>query len=405
MEQSTTRTANTFPDAAATKMLDALYRRLGRPNVRIELASGAAVGPENAVGRIIFRDRATLWKLPVNMNLQFGDAFSRGDIKIQGDLIEVLTEIYRKLPKGIDRSPIRRLTRQLINPRRNSPLQARRNIHAHYDIGNDFYRLWLDREMVYTCAYYEDEDTTLEEAQLAKMHHVCRKLRLRPDERVVEAGCGWGALALHMARYYGVRVHAFNISHEQIAFARERAKREGLSDRVEFIEDDYRNIDGTYDAFVSVGMLEHVGREHHEELGRVIDRVLATAGRGLIHSVGRNRREVMGDWIEKRIFPGSYVPSLGEMVAILEPHDFSVLDVENLRLHYARTLRDWLARFDACADKVRTMFDERFVRAWRLYLGGCSAAFAAGAVQLFQIVFARPQVNDLPLTRAHLYLP
>ncbi|RMH48609.1 MAG: class I SAM-dependent methyltransferase [Alphaproteobacteria bacterium] len=392
-------------DQAARHVAEALYMRMGRPNIQIVLWNGDVVGCADPIGRIHIRNRQTLLSLPLNPNLHFGDGYSRGDIEIDGDLIDTLTEIYRRLPKGADRTPWRRLTRQLVNPRRNSPDRARRNIHAHYDLGNDFYRLWLDREMVYTCAYFEDRDSTLEEAQLAKMHHVCRKLRLRPGEQVVEAGCGWGSLALHMARFYGVKVRAFNISHEQIEFARDRARREELDGQVEFIEDDYRNIQGKYDAFVSVGMLEHVGREHHRDLGDTIHRVLADHGRGLLHSVGRNRRESMRDWIEKRIFPGSYVPSLGEMTAILEPYDFSVIDVENLRLHYAMTLREWLRRFDAAGDQVRTMFDDEFVRAWRLYLGGCSAAFASGVVQLFQLLFTRPGVNELPLTRADLYLP
>ncbi|RME80523.1 MAG: class I SAM-dependent methyltransferase, partial [Zetaproteobacteria bacterium] len=267
MAERAAHTSLSLVDQASAKLLYAIYARIGRPHVRIELWNGANVGPSDGVGRILIKTPRALWKLPLNPNLHFGDAYVRREIEIEGDLIAVLTEIYRALPPGADRSPVRKWTYRFINPRRNTLGKARKNIHAHYDLGNDFYRLWLDREMVYTCAYYEHEAATLEEAQLAKMHHVCRKLRLRPGERVVEAGCGWGALALHMARHYGVRVRAFNISHEQISHARERARAEGLADRVEFIEDDYRNIHGTYDAFVSVGMLEHVGREHYEDLG------------------------------------------------------------------------------------------------------------------------------------------
>jgi cyclopropane-fatty-acyl-phospholipid synthase len=174
---------------------------------------------------------------------------------------------------------------------------------------------------------------------------------------------------------------------------------------VEFVEDDYRHIDGRYDAFVSVGMLEHVGPDHYRELGGVIDRCLAERGRGLIHTIGRNRAMPMNGWIEKRIFPGAYPPSLREMMAVLEPWEFSVLDVENLRLHYARTLEHWLARFEDAAAEVRRMFDERFVRTWRLYLAGSMAGFTSGQMQLFQVLFARAQNNDIPLTRAELYRP
>jgi cyclopropane-fatty-acyl-phospholipid synthase len=172
---------------------------------------------------------------------------------------------------------------------------------------------------------------------------------------------------------------------------------------VEFVEDDYRNITGHCDAFVSVGMLEHVGIANYAELGGVIARCLSQQGRGLIHSIGRNRPARLHPWIEKRIFPGAQPPSLSEFMAIFEPHDFSVLDVENLRLHYARTLADWKTLYDAAEDRVRTMFDARFVRMWRLYLAGSIAGFTTGSLQLFQVLFAPRNNNDLPQTRAHLY--
>ncbi|MGC2048663.1 MAG: cyclopropane-fatty-acyl-phospholipid synthase family protein, partial [Gallionella sp.] len=287
--------------------------------------------------------------------------------------------------------------------RRNSLSGARSNIHHHYDIGNDFYKLWLDDRMVYTCAYFPSQSSSLEDAQFAKLDHVCRKLRLQPGETVVEAGCGWGALALHMARHYGVTVTAYNISGEQIAYARHRARAEGLDGKVEFIEDDYRNVRGEFDAFVSVGMLEHVGPDHYQELGAVIDRSLKENGRGLIHSIGLNYPRPMDAWTERHIFPGAHPPSLAQMMQIFEPFDFSVLDVENLRLHYAKTLEHWLQRYEANADRVTEMFDPEFVRAWRLYLAGSLMAFKTGSMQLFQVSFARPSLNLIPWTRQYLY--
>jgi cyclopropane-fatty-acyl-phospholipid synthase len=220
----------------------------------------------------------------------------------------------------------------------------------------------------------------------------------------VEAGCGWGSLALHIAGRYGAKVRAFNISKEQLEFARRQARERGLDHRVEFIEDDYRNITGTYDVFVSVGMLEHVGVENYPELGNVIARSLTGEGRGLIHSIGRNRPEPLHPWIERRIFPGAYPPSLGEMMQIFEPWNLSVLDVENLRLHYARTLRHWLDRYDSVLDKVRSMFsDESFVRMWRLYLAGSIAGFETGWMQLFQVLITKQDNNAIPLTREYMY--
>jgi cyclopropane-fatty-acyl-phospholipid synthase len=221
--------------------------------------------------------------------------------------------------------------------------------------------------------------------------------------RVLQVGCGWGALALHMAREHGVAVRAFNISGEQVAYAREQAQRQGLGARVEFVEDDYRNVTGHYDAFVAVGMLEHLGREKLPELGRVIARALAPAGRALLHGVGRSRASPPNAWLERRIFPGAYPPALRELLAMLEPHRFSVLDVENLHRHYARTLTDWLARFEAHEGPVRDAHGASFVRAWRLYLAGCAAAFRAGSLQLYQVLFAHPEDNGVPLSRAHVY--
>jgi cyclopropane-fatty-acyl-phospholipid synthase len=234
---------------------------------------------------------------------------------------------------------------------------------------------------------------------------VCRKLRLKAGESVVEAGCGWGVFALHMARHYGVRVRAYNISHEQIAYARERAARAGLAGRVEYVEDDYRSISGEYDAFVSIGMLEHVGVKNYEALGRIAQASMGSHGRGLIHTIGRNSPARLQPWIEKRIFPGAHPPSLSEMAHIFEPWELSILDVENLRLHYAQTLRQWLAGYEAASERVRAMFDEKFVRMWRLYLAGSVAAFSTGTLQLFQVLFAPSGNNDIAWTRAHLYTP
>jgi cyclopropane-fatty-acyl-phospholipid synthase len=307
-------------------------------------------------------------------------------------------------PPNATDSIANRVISWLHRPRRNTLAGSRDNIHRHYDLGNDFYSLWLGQTMAYTCAYYPHADASLDEAQVAKMEHVCRKLRVSGGDSVVEAGCGWGSLALHIAGRYGAKVRAFNISKEQLEFARRQAREQGLDHRVEFIEDDYRNITGTYDVFVSVGMLEHVGVENYPELGNVIARSLTGEGRGLIHSIGRNRPEPLHPWIERRIFPGAYPPSLGEMMRIFEPWNLSVLDVENLRLHYARTLRHWLDRYDSVLDKVRSMFaDESFVRMWRLYLAGSIAGFETGWLQLFQVLITKQDNNAIPLTREYMY--
>jgi cyclopropane-fatty-acyl-phospholipid synthase len=287
--------------------------------------------------------------------------------------------------------------------RSKSLTRSRHNVRHHYDLGNDFYKLWLDERMVYTCAYYDTPAATLAEAQVAKLEHVCRKLKLRPGQKVIEAGCGWGALALHMAEHHGVNVLAYNNSSEQVAFARKRAAALGLDDRVTFVEDDYRNIDDRCDAFVSIGMLEHVGLADFKALGELIKRSLKPEGLGLIHSIGRSHPYRMDPWIVKHVFPGGHIPSLSEMMAIFEPQRFSVLDVENLRLHYARTCESWLQNFEAVTDEVKEMYSEEFVRMWRLYLAGSSTGFQSGTLQLYQVLFAPRANKNVPWTRAYQY--
>jgi len=387
-------------------ILQEIYRAAGQPAVQLRLRDGAEVSPKAAlaVANIVIQDRKTLLRLLIDPEAEFGDAYSMGRITLEGDLVSALEILYRSIAEVAHHSWYVKLVSKCMEyVQRNSMRGSRRNIQRHYDLNTDFYRLWLDPRLVYTCAYYPSPGATLEEAQAAKLDYICRKVQLQPGERVVEAGCGWGALALHMARSYGVTVRAFNISREQILFARGRAKELGLSHQVEFIEDDYRNISGGCDAFVSVGMLEHVGREHYRDLGSIIHRSLTKIGRGLLHFVGRNHPHPFSTWTRKRIFHGAYAPALGEVMQVFEPWDLSVLDVENLRPHYAKTMEHWLARFENSEQQISEMFSPEFMRTWRLYLAGAVAGFHVGTLQLFQIVFARTDCQQIPWTRAHLY--
>ncbi len=391
--------------SAEKLLLARMLESLGNPPLNLVLWDGQELARPGkpALARVLIRDRGAMLKLIAHPELGFGEMYAAGRIEVEGDLVDCLEAIYRAFPRTGSGQIAQKLLAPFTGPKRNTQPRARRNIHHHYDIGNEFYRLWLDREMVYTCAYFSDMAMSLEQAQVAKLDYVCRKLRLAPGETVFEAGCGWGALALHMARRYGAKVSAYNLSKEQIAYARERAQAEGLDGQVEFIEDDYRNVRGEFDAFVSVGMLEHVGIDDYQTLGAVIDRHLKGAGRGLIHTIGRDRPSPMTPWIERNIFPGARPPSLSQMMQIFEPFGFSVLDVENLRLHYARTLEHWLARYEANAGRVAQMFDAEFVRTWRLYLAGSLAAFRSGDMQLFQVSFNRSGQNRIAWTRQYLY--
>ncbi len=391
--------------SAEKLLLARMMESLGNPPLNLVLWDGQEIAnAENqSIARILIRDHGALLKLIANPELAFGEMYSAQRIEVEGNLADCLEAIYRALPRTEHGQIGQKLLATFNGLPRNTLPRAKRNIHHHYDIGNDFYKLWLDREMLYTCGYFPSPAMDLEEAQAAKLDYVCRKLRLVPGDMVLETGCGWGALALHMAKHHGAIVKAYNISKQQIAYARERARAEGLDHRVQFIEDDYRNARGEFDAFVSVGMLEHVGMDQYQALGSVMERCLKEAGRGLVHSIGRDYPSPMNPWIERNIFPGACPPSLSQMMQLFEPFGFSVLDVENLRLHYAKTLEHWLARYEANVATVTQMFDPAFVRAWRLYLAGSLAAFRSGTMQLFQVSFARSGHNRIPWTRQHLY--
>ena len=323
-----------------------------------------------SVGTIVFKNRSALAGWLWDPDLNFGETYMSGAVELRGELFPMLEAIYAAL------GPRPRQWR--LWQRSNAATVARHNVHHHYDLGNDFYRLWLDREMSYTCAYFPTPEATLEEAQIAKMDLVCRKLHLKPGERVVEAGCGWGSLALFMARHYGVTVRAFNISSNQIAYARRARERRAprRSRRVHRgrlpARPGYAAMPSYRSACWSTSACRTIRR-----LAGSSQRSLSDRGRGLLHFIGRNQAAPLNPWISKRIFPGAYAPTLREVFEhVLEPHGFSVLDVENLRLHYAKTLEHWGMRFRRSASQVGGMFDDAFVRAWDLYLAGF-----AGVVQ------------------------
>jgi cyclopropane-fatty-acyl-phospholipid synthase len=382
-----------------------LFKAIGPAPIRFVLKDGTEISPggSSPVGTVFIHDNRTLAKLAIDPEIAFGEAYAEGRVHVNGDLVRLLEAVYQSMgaaPEG----RYERLTSKWMNWWQANTLHgSRSNIHRHYDLGNDFYKLWLDPQMIYTCAYFVSPQATLEEAQEAKLDYICRKLQLRSGETVVEAGCGWGALALHMAQHYGVSVKAFNISHQQILFARRAAAERGLSGQVEFIEDDYRNIPSGFDAFVSVGMLEHVDPKRFGDFGEVIYGAVGDTGRGLLHFIGRSHQGNFSRWIRKRIFPGAHAPSLAEAMNILQPRRYSVLDVENLRPHYARTLEHWLDRFEASGPQVVEMYGAWFQRAWRLYLAGSIAGFRAGTLQLFQITFAGSKRQSSSWTRAPLY--
>ena len=295
----------------------------------------------------------------------------------------------------------RYLTRRLrqINTKRKS----KQNVAHHYDLDGRLYSLFLDSDKQYSCAYFEDDQPDLEAAQLAKKRHLAAKLNLQPGMKVLDIGSGWGGLGLYLADRCGVDVTGVTLSEEQHAVSNQRAKDRGLADRARFLLQDYRNVKGPFDAIVSVGMFEHVGVNNYRKFFDVCRSLLAPDGVAVIHSIGRF--DGPGDtnvWIQKYIFPGGYIPAVSEVVPAIERAGLKITDMEILRMHYARTLREWRERFLAQRDKVKEIYDERFCRMWEYYLAGSEISFRYWDLMNFQIQLTRHQ-HALPLTRDYMF--
>lgn len=391
--------------------LQKMLRRVGFDEpfaVTLPAGDSISFGSGDPKFSVRFKNRRAVTELVTRSALGFGEAYVRGDVDVEGD-IAALVRLGFALRENGDTGTLAARIRYALGflARANTLTGSRRNIAAHYDLSNDFYRLWLDQEMQYTCAYFDAPDASLEAAQLRKMDLVCRKLALRPGQVVVEAGGGWGGLALHMAQRWGVQVLSFNISAEQVAYARARAASLGVgAEQVQYIQDDYRNI-GRYvtqcDAFASICMLEHVGRENYESFLTLVGSVLKPKGAALLQFISRTRPAARPNpWLERHVFPGYYNPSMGELVAALELSGtrLQLTDAENMRFHYALTLQHWLSRLEAHAGEIRARWGEAVLRTFRLYLAGGLADFTRGEGTLvYQALLVNGPDNDAPLDR------
>jgi cyclopropane-fatty-acyl-phospholipid synthase len=343
-----------------------------------------------------------------NAEMTLGEGYMNGDIEIEGgDLDDFMTLITHNAARA-NGLWWRRLGHRVRYLRRkvdqwNPAFRARENVAHHYDLSGELYDLFLDADRQYSCAYFADPSMTLEEAQAAKKHHIAGKLLLEPGMEVFEIGCGWGGMALTLARDYGVKVLGVTLSEEQHRVATERAERAGLSDRVRFELKDYRSVRGRFDRIVSVGMFEHVGVPHYREYFDTVRDRLKDDGVALIHTIGRAAPPgTTSPWIAKYIFPGGYVPAMSEVARAFEEADLYPCDVEVWRLHYAETLKHWYERFVANEEKARALYDERFCRMWRYYLKACELTFRHNRQCVFQVQLARQQ-RAVPLTRDYLY--
>jgi len=277
------------------------------------------------------------------------------------------------------------------------------NIARHYDLGDDFFKQYLDESMTYSCAYFRSEKDTLEQAQQQKYEHICRKLRLKAGETLIDIGCGWGGMLLYAARHYGIAGVGCTLSKHQVEYAKQTAAREGLKKNIAVLYEDYRNITGRFDKFVSIGMFEHVGKGFVSTFMEKTRDLLRPGGLGLLHTVGKERPTAGDPWTAKYIFPGAYIPTLDHVVRAMGERSLVPIDIENLRLHYAATLDEWARRLESNASTIETLAGSPAVRMWRMYLNGSAAAFRWGDLRLYQILFTNGLTNDLPLTREHLY--
>ena len=371
-----------------------------------EIAFGNGAGPKVAV-RI--RDQATVLRLMINPELALGETYMNGALSIDGDDVQGLLAIVvrnRARTKALTipasaLAALRHIRRRLDQS--NPEAGARRNVAHHYDLTPPIYDLFLDIDRQYSCGYFAEEGVSLDVAQAAKKAHIARKLLISLGMRVLDIGCGWGGLALTLAREHGAQVTGITLSQEQLAIARDRVKAAGLEDRVSFELTDYRAIGGQFDRIVSVGMFEHVGTPNFGTFFNVVRDRLTEDGVALIHTIGRTAPpNATNPWITKYIFPGGYVPSLSEVAEAIQETGLRVGDIECLRLHYAMTLRCWFDRFSAKADVATTLKDARFVRMWRYYLAASEQAFRHGPQDVFQFQLCR-RPDAVPITRDYLY--
>ncbi len=344
-------------------------------------------------------DKAAIMR---STSLALGEAYMDNILDVEGDLFEALNIVLSKMDDfKVDTNALKKLIFTSTSAK-----NQKEEVSSHYDIGNDFYKLWLDETLSYSCGYFKDPSNTLYEAQCNKINHILNKLNLKEGMSLLDIGCGWGGLLIEAAKKYKVHGLGITLSEEQFKKFKERIVEEGLEDYLEVKLMDYRELKKSnllFDRIVSVGMLEHVGRENYKLFMDNVDSVLKDKGLFLLHYIS-GRREYPGDpWIKKYIFPGGVIPSLREIINIGGDKNFYTLDVESLRRHYVKTLLCWYDNYNQQIDKVREMFDERFVRMWALYLASCAASFNNGVIDLHQILFAKGVDNDLPMTREYLY--
>ncbi|EOO25536.1 cyclopropane-fatty-acyl-phospholipid synthase [Bacillus cereus VD133] len=357
-------------------------------------------GNGKPVFEIIFHNALPKSKLAKDPSIAFGEAYMDGDIEIKGNLEQAIQSIYNNHGSFLGNTKLQYITDKLKRSKR----QNKQDVSHHYDIGNDFYKLWLDETMTYSCAYFKKVNDSLATAQNNKVNHILQKLNLQEGDTLLDIGCGWGELITSAAKQYGIQTMGVTLSEEQYAKTSERIEREGLTDLVEVVLLDYRDIHNRkFDKVVSVGMIEHVGKDHITEYFKTINNLLNDGGISVLHCITSPSNGATNSWIEKYIFPGGYVPSISELITNMSQQNFLIVDVESLRRHYGKTLQCWAQNFESVIDEVKKTKDERFTRMWRLYLNACAASFNTGNIDLHQFIFTKGLNDVIPWTRDYLY--
>ena len=361
-------------------------------------------GPEVTIR---LRDRKLYRSLFLHPELKAGEAYMDGTLTIEKGTIRDFLTLSVMNARNLRKHPLQKLLNSALKRmrklhQRNTTKAARAHVHHHYDLSNELYKLFLDKDMHYSCAYFSKPGDTLETAQQNKLRHIAAKLDLKPGQRVLDIGSGWGGMALYLAAVADIEVLGVTLSTEQLALATQRAKERGLENRVKFKLLDYRDVKGTFDRIVSVGMFEHVGVVHYNEFFSHVRDLLKPDGVALLHSIGRKGGpSATGSWISKYIFPGGYSPALSEVFPAVERAGFWATDVEILRLHYAKTLRAWEENFQSNREQITRLMDERFCRMWEFYLIVSELSFVYGKHMVFQIQLTKER-DTLPHTRDYM---